>query len=142
MSTESNSEEIPYVEYKQQVAATDPPAVGEEGPVLPQSEYEAAISHPHDEPEKVEAHEQEMPTESHALANADHDEKGAAQIDHGEIEVRDLGWNEDPKKVPNPLVGGLPNEELWTLIRRFNKVGVQMASQFHILIKSSANVSC
>jgi hypothetical protein len=22
-----------------------------------------------------------------------------------------------------PLVGGLPNEQLWTLVRRFNKVG-------------------
>ncbi|KAL3428452.1 hypothetical protein PVAG01_01960 [Phlyctema vagabunda] len=71
-------------------------------------------------PVKVEAHEEDLPTESHALANADHDEKGAAQLDHGQTEVRDLGWNEKPEAIP-PLVGGLPNEELWTLIRRFNK---------------------
>lgn len=61
-------------------------------------------------------------TESHALANADHDEKGAAQNGHNEPEVRDLGWNEHPENVPKPLVGGLPNEELWLLVRRFNKV--------------------
>ena len=47
---------------------------------------------------------------------------GAAQIDHGHAEVKDLGWNDHPSDVPAPLVGGLPNEELWTLIRRFNKV--------------------
>ncbi|KAL2061795.1 hypothetical protein VTL71DRAFT_7173 [Oculimacula yallundae] len=75
------------------------------------------------EPEiTVAAPEEEHPTESHALANADHEEKGVAQINHGHIEeVRDLGWNDHPSDVPAPLVGGLPNEELWTLIRRFNK---------------------
>jgi hypothetical protein len=71
----------------------------------------------------VDAVDEEHPTESHALANADHDEKGAAQHDHGETEVKNLGWNENPKKIPE-LVGGLPNEELWTLIRRFNKVSL------------------
>ncbi|MCJ1335180.1 hypothetical protein MMC09_000447 [Bachmanniomyces sp. S44760] len=60
------------------------------------------------------------PTESHALANADHDIKGAAQVDHDEIEVKDLGWNEHPKDTKN-LVGGLRNDDLWLLVRRFNK---------------------
>ncbi|KAI9830285.1 MAG: hypothetical protein M1826_004896 [Phylliscum demangeonii] len=60
-------------------------------------------------------------TESHALAVADHDEKGAAQVEHGELEVKDLGWHDHPELVPSPLVGGLDNEELWMLIRRFNK---------------------
>ncbi|KAH7383672.1 hypothetical protein BKA64DRAFT_697343 [Cadophora sp. MPI-SDFR-AT-0126] len=73
------------------------------------------------EPEIAEAAPEELPTESHALANAEHEEKGAAQIDHGHTEVKDLGWNDHPSDVPAPLVGGLPNEELWTLIRRFNK---------------------
>ncbi|TKA71227.1 hypothetical protein B0A49_04170 [Cryomyces minteri] len=40
---------------------------------------------------------------------------------HGEEEVKDLGWNEPPSKIPGPLIKGLPNEELWVLIRRFNK---------------------
>ncbi|KAK3167256.1 hypothetical protein OEA41_010382 [Lepraria neglecta] len=62
------------------------------------------------------------PSESHALAaSADHDYIGAVQKDHEEGEVRDMGWNDHPKDVPTPLVGGLPNEELWTLVRRFNK---------------------
>ncbi|KAL8734594.1 MAG: hypothetical protein Q9181_003160 [Wetmoreana brouardii] len=59
------------------------------------------------------------PTDSHALANADHEEKGAAQFnEHGK--VKNLGWNEHPKEVPD-LVGGLDNDDLWALIRRFNK---------------------
>lgn len=62
------------------------------------------------------------PTASHALAVADHDEKGHAQLDHDAPEVKDLGWNEADDKIANPLVGGLHNEELWVLIRRFNKV--------------------
>jgi hypothetical protein len=62
------------------------------------------------------------PTESHALATADHEHKGTAQVEHGEVEVKDLGWNAPPDHRPAPLVGGLPNEELWTLIRRFDKV--------------------
>ncbi|EPS38100.1 hypothetical protein H072_8160 [Dactylellina haptotyla CBS 200.50] len=61
------------------------------------------------------------PTDSHALAAADQDVKGAAQIDHNHREVKDLGWNDPTHEIPRPLVGGLSNEELWTLIRRFNK---------------------
>ena len=64
----------------------------------------------------------DAPTDSHALANADHEEKGAAQEDHFETEVKDLGWNDHPKDMPKPLVGGLRNEDLWLLVRRFNKV--------------------
>jgi len=63
----------------------------------------------------------ENPTDSHALATADHEEKGHAQLNN-DHEVVDLGWNEPQQKIPSPLVGGLPNEELWVLVRRFNKV--------------------
>ncbi|KAL9027806.1 MAG: hypothetical protein Q9196_003727 [Gyalolechia fulgens] len=59
------------------------------------------------------------PTDSHALAHADQDEKGAAQMNENDT-VKNLGWNQHPTEVPD-LVGGLDNEELWTLIRRFNK---------------------
>ncbi|KAK6442397.1 profilin, required for normal timing of actin polymerization in response to thermal stress [Oleoguttula sp. CCFEE 5521] len=61
-------------------------------------------------------------TISHQLATAefaDH-EKGIAQLDHGH-EVKDLGWNEAKENIPAPLVGGMENEDLWVLIRRFNK---------------------
>jgi hypothetical protein len=68
----------------------------------------------------------DAPTDSHALAmqgaKATHPaERGAAQVQHGE-EVVDLGWNEPKELVAKPLVGGLSNEDLWLLVRRFNKV--------------------
>lgn len=61
---------------------------------------------------------------AHATEGENIDEvgPGLAQLNHGQTEVRDLGWNEDPSEIPQPLVGGLGNEELWTLLRRFNKV--------------------
>ena len=37
-------------------------------------------------------------------------------------EVRDFGWNSEPKAVPSPLIYGIPNDDLYILIRRFNKV--------------------
>lgn len=78
-----------------------------------------------EDPEKHEASQSlgQSATISHALANADHDEKGHAQQDH-DNEVKDLGWNETNKNIPNPLVGGLQNDGLWVLIRRFNKVRI------------------
>ncbi|KAK4619788.1 hypothetical protein CLAFUW4_10851 [Fulvia fulva] len=60
------------------------------------------------------------PTESHALAMADHDDKGAAQLAHSD-EVKDLGWLDHVDEIPNPLIGKMPNDELWVLVRRFNK---------------------
>jgi hypothetical protein len=75
------------------------------------------------DPEKKEVSTtiRDEPTISHTLAQAEHEEKGAAQVDHDE-EVVNLGWNEPPAKISNPLVGGLLNEDLWVLVRRFNKV--------------------
>lgn len=86
------------------------------------------------EPEITEPAPEEHPTESHELANADHEEKGAAQINHGHTEVRDLGWNDHPSDVPAPLVGGLSNEELWTLIRRFNKVSIDTSNYSYVIV--------
>ena len=82
------------------------------------------------------------PTESHAIAEADHEEKGAAQEQHFEAEVKDLGWHEDPNDVPRPLVGGLYNENLWMLVRRFNKVKRRLFARRHKKLKDLANVSC
>lgn len=66
---------------------------------------------------------------SHALATADHDEKGEAQEQHDD-EVKDLGWTETNDKIADPLVARLPNEELWILVRRFNKVrGLDLAER-------------
>lgn len=85
--------------------------------------YKDLLPIPHEtDPEKEErtVTMMDMPTESHALAQADHDEKGAAQAEHGE-EVVNLGWNEPALAISNPLVGGVSNEHLWVLVRRFNK---------------------
>lgn len=60
------------------------------------------------------------PTESHALALNTHEEPGAVERNSTTGEVKDLGWFEDPQRVPT-LVGGLKNEELWMFLRRFNK---------------------
>ena len=68
----------------------------------------------------------DKPTESHALAmqQPQPGEKGAAQTGAHQYtqEVVDLGWNEPKQKVENPLIGGISNEDLWVLVRRFNKV--------------------
>ena len=69
-----------------------------------------------------EAAREGAPSLSHALAGDDHDTKGFAQLDH-DSEVRDLGWNEPKQDIAAPLVGGMDNEELWLLLRRFDKVG-------------------
>jgi hypothetical protein len=86
---------------------------------------------PHTDPTKNEGKASSLrntPTESHALAlkaaeAVPHEEKGAAQVQH-ENEVVDLGWNEPKEHVAKPLVGGLGNEDLWLLVRRFNKASV------------------
>ncbi|KAK4186270.1 hypothetical protein QBC35DRAFT_533470 [Podospora australis] len=66
----------------------------------------------------------DKPTLSHALAVEDKDNSenptGLVQLDHNAEEVRDLGWNEPKQEIPAPLVGGMDNEELWLLVRRFN----------------------
>lgn len=69
-------------------------------------------------------------TDSHALATADHELKGAAQEDHDASNVKDTGWKKNAEGV-RTLVGGLPNEELWTLIRRFNKVCLSISRNFN-----------
>jgi Protein of unknown function (DUF3292) len=71
-------------------------------------------------------------TDSHALAVADHEVKGAAQEAGKTGEVTDLGWRSPPKDI-DTLVGKLPNEELWTLVRRFNKVRARVLTCSHVL---------
>lgn len=76
-------------------------------------------------PEIVHGYTDEQPTASHQLADEaaerPTEEKGFAEVNHGDVEVKNLGWNETAAQVPSPLVGGLGNEELWALIRRFDK---------------------
>ncbi|RDI88722.1 hypothetical protein Vi05172_g1157 [Venturia inaequalis] len=89
--------------------------------LLPIPHETAAVTNP--EKKELSTDTTDTPTISHALAAeaaADPDSTGAAQQEHAE-EVVDLGWNESAQEIANPLVGGLPNEDLWILLRRFNK---------------------
>ncbi|EGX88259.1 hypothetical protein CCM_08302 [Cordyceps militaris CM01] len=64
------------------------------------------------------------PTESHALASqtlVDPNQAGASPPPSAPGEVLDLGWNEADKSSLPPIVQGLDNEQLWALLRRFNK---------------------
>ena len=60
------------------------------------------------------------------------EEKGYAQQMNKEFEAKDLGWNKPQENIASPLVGGLRNEELWILIRRFNKVSPSFDSSFFL----------
>jgi len=78
-----------------------------------------AITNPHKEEAAITL--QEGPTASHALATSPSvEEPGLVQLDHDE-EVKDLGWNQPKEGIPAPLVGGMENEDLWVLVRRFDK---------------------
>lgn len=85
----------------------------------------------------------EGPTISHALATSPTEEPGLVQQDHDE-EVRDLGWNEPKEAIPAPLVGGMDNEDLWVLVRRFDKVsyGRTLRDDLSRLTPCQANVPC
>ncbi|KAI6709726.1 hypothetical protein JHW43_007748 [Diplocarpon mali] len=96
-------------------------ATNSDPPFVVSQQFEIINEPTIDEPEIAEAASEEYPTESHQLANVDHKEKSAAQIVHGYSEVTDLRWNNSPSDNPTPLVGGLPNEGLWALVRRSNE---------------------
>ncbi|KAI9737109.1 MAG: hypothetical protein M1834_000700 [Cirrosporium novae-zelandiae] len=106
---------MPTPGYVFRDSGTTPPALNQPDPT---QEY---IPNPDFDSSSRKDIMEEIPTESHALAKADHEEKGIAQLNNGEGEVEDLGWNAHPKDIPSPLIGRLQNEELWTLVRRFNK---------------------
>jgi hypothetical protein len=97
--------------------------------ILPIPDSLAPVTDPHNE-ETAQTLAEE-PTMSHALAASDHDEKGHAQMSH-DNEVKNLGWNEAEDNIANPLVGRLPNEDLWILIRRFNKVSHRLKLLFSV----------
>ncbi len=71
--------------------------------------------------------------DSHDLAH-DLAIKGAVQL-HGDGNptsggVRDIGWHKPNVEIPDPLIEGLSNGQLFAMIRRFNKVP---ASESHPL---------
>ncbi|EHA51139.1 hypothetical protein MGG_10048 [Pyricularia oryzae 70-15] len=82
---------------------------------------EPAITHP-DANQHQASSMREVPSDSHALAVSDPGEnKGAAQVGHSQEQLVDLGWQSDPKEIPDNLIAGIDNEDLWTFVRRFDK---------------------
>lgn len=71
----------------------------------------------------------EGPTDSHVLSQIDQDEKGLSQMASETTEITNIGWDESPNLIEEPLVAGLSNEDLWMLIRRFDKV----SSSLHLV---------
>ncbi|KAJ5773962.1 hypothetical protein N7457_008858 [Penicillium paradoxum] len=63
----------------------------------------------------------EGPTDSHILSQVEQDEKGLSQKAGKTTEITNLGWGEPPDSIEESLVAGLSNEDLWMLIRRFDK---------------------
>lgn len=63
---------------------------------------------------------------SHELAHQVPEIRGtiqSEQISEGDGKVvRDVGWHKANLELPDPLIGGYTNGELFKLIRRFNKV--------------------
>lgn len=66
-------------------------------------------------------------TTSHQLATGNHKLQGAAQEAGKEDGTTNLGWQKNAKGV-DTLVGGISNEDLWMLIRRFNKASRPLSS--------------
>ncbi|CAG8156598.1 unnamed protein product [Penicillium salamii] len=61
------------------------------------------------------------PTDSHILSQVDQDDKGLVQKAGETAEITNIGWGHPPDQIEEPLVAGLSNEDLWMLIRRFDK---------------------
>ncbi|OBT66141.1 hypothetical protein VE03_05167 [Pseudogymnoascus sp. 23342-1-I1] len=91
------------------------PARSYDNPIGPQLQPVQAGAFIDDAPE-------DHPTDSHALAATEPEERGYAQTHSASSSsVRDLGWHDDSGSIPRPLIAGLPNDDLWVLLRRFNK---------------------
>jgi len=64
--------------------------------------------------------------DSHELAHWDNIGEGEAQKQPG-LEARDLGWHNSVTDMSDILIEGIPNDNLFAMIRRFNKVSVSLA---------------
>ena len=63
------------------------------------------------------------PTDSHALAHAEVEQASLIHTSPDDEATTDIGWQQQPHEFNEPIIGGIPNDDLWMLIRRFNKVG-------------------
>lgn len=74
--------------------------------------------------------------DSHAMAQTDYGAVGAVQTQPKTTHagVRDIGWHRPASKIPDPLIGELPNEKLFAMMRRFNKVGKLKNINFQLTV--------
>lgn len=73
---------------------------------------------------KHRADKHTTPTLSHGIASENTDIIGDEQPrwrDSPAVEVGDLGWNTASNQMIRPIVEGVRNERLWTILRRFNQ---------------------
>ena len=74
----------------------------------------------------VETLRKDLTADSHELAHEVPNVRGAIQTaqpsSSNAATVRDVGWHKANVEIPDPLIGGYTNGELFALIRRFNKV--------------------
>lgn len=67
----------------------------------------------------------ELDPDSHDIARRSLDQGGAVQTHPGSNDgIRDIGWHRKNYEIPDPLIGDLPNGQLFARIRRFNKVHI------------------
>lgn len=86
--------------------------------------------------------ENQGPTDSHAISHVEPDEKGLVQKAGASQEVSDIGWEHGSGEIGERIVPGLLNEDLWMLIRRFDKVCDSGAAVDWALLTSTATVLC
>ncbi|EED19877.1 conserved hypothetical protein [Talaromyces stipitatus ATCC 10500] len=65
--------------------------------------------------------ETDAPTDSHALAHAEVEETSLIRKLPGDEATSDIGWRQQPDEFDEPIIVGISNEDLYMLIRRFNK---------------------
>jgi hypothetical protein len=76
----------------------------------------------------IEVLKKHLNADSHKLAYEAPEARGAIQTEYpngSNAEVtRDIGWHKANIEIPDPLIGGYTNGELFSFLRRFNKVGL------------------
>lgn len=100
----------------------------------------------------VEALRKDFNADSHELASKVPGVRGAVQTGFhsgSNAEVpRDIGWHKADVEIPDPLIGGYTNGELFAFIRLFNKVGLSWCrpyysqANFRLIRMSSMSKRC
>jgi hypothetical protein len=87
----------------------------------------------------IEILRKDFNADSHELAYEVPEARGATQTEYPKCSnagiTRDIGWHKTNIEIPNPLIDGYTNGELFAFIRRFNKVELHSPDQtIHELI--------